>query len=418
MSSERRIRGTLFSGGRFEFALADDVPPDLTGHGPAVDRDRLARGVLSVDGRSRSIDSLLARDFHALRALATARGLLPDPAVSIPCSNCEKRFLTRPGAAFPTGPFDDAELNDDELDAPFLYDVPHPVAGQPGEVYVRIAERTVAELLPAWRAVAEGRTAFSRAFVEAWGLRAVGDANEPGPIALALRSDEILALSVEELLGAAHYPARLTAEVRCPSCDAANLVEVPFYREFLDDEVTAMPLAAEVSGRADFPDDATFARIAEGLAAPFLAADADHAERAIVPRAPVAFRVDAGIPAVDASGVPLLGSYRPSVDGLPPIVTLYTRSFRELAGTPATEESADWHEELEETVRHEFAHHAAALAGFDEVDDDEQAEIEEADARRRGRRVVARERSPLRHPLFWAIVLALLGMVVLALRGR
>jgi hypothetical protein len=98
-------------------------------------------------------------------------------------------------------------------------------------------------------------------------------------------------------------------------------------------------------------------------------------------------------------------------------VTLYTRSFRAVAAE-ATEEGADWHEELEETVRHEFAHHAAALAGFDEVDDDEQAEIDEEDARRRGRRVVARERSPLRHLLFWAIVLALLGMVVLALRGR
>jgi hypothetical protein len=417
MNSERRIRGTLFSGGRFEFALADHGPPDRSGHGPAADWERLARGRLTVDGRSRSVDSLLARDFHALRALATARGLLHDPAVSIPCSNCEKRFVVRPGAAFPTGPFDDAELNDDELDAPFLYDVPHLLAGQSGEVYVRIAERTVGELLPAWRAVADGRTAFSRAFVDAWGLRAVGDASEPGPIAQALRSDEILALSVEELLQAAHYPARLTAEVRCPSCDAANLVEVPFYREFLDEEVTEMPLAAFDASRNGFPDDATFARIAEGVAAPFLAADAEHAEGAIVPRPPVAFRVDAGIPAVDAAGVPLLGSYRPSVDGLPPIVTLYTRSFRAVAAE-ATEEGADWHEELEETVRHEFAHHAAALAGFDEVDDDEQAEIDEEDARRRGRRVVARERSPLRHLLFWAIVLALLGMVVLALRGR
>ncbi len=417
MSSERRIRGTLFSGGRFEFALADDAPSDRAGHGPAADWERLARGALTVDGRSRSVDSLLARDFHALRALATARGLLPDPAVSIPCSNCEKRFVVRPGAAFPTGPFDDAELHDDELDAPFLYDVPHLLAGQSGEVYVRIAERTVAELLPAWRAVADGRTAFSRAFVDAWGLRAVGDASEPGPIAQALRSDEILALSVEELLQAAHYPARLTAEVRCPSCDAANLVEVPFYREFLDDEVTEMPQAPFGPSRTGFPDDATFARVAEGIAAPFLAADAEHAEGAIVPRPPVAFRVDAGIPAVDAAGVPLLGSYRPSVDGLPPIVTLYTRSFRAL-DAEAAEEGADWHEELEETVRHEFAHHAAALAGFDEVDDDEQAEIDEEDARRRGRRVVGRERSPLRHPFFWAIVLALVAMVVLAIRGR
>jgi len=417
MSAERRIRGTLFSGGRFEFALSDAAPssPSALPRGPAADRDLLAPGVLTVDGRARPLDSLLARDFHALRALAAAKGLLPDPPVSIPCSNCQKRFVTRPAAAFPTGPFDDAELHDDELDAPFLYDVPHAVAATSGEVYVRIAERTVAEILPAWRAVAEGRTAFSRAFVDAWGLRAVGDASEPGPIALALRSDEILALAVEELLEEAHYPLRLSAEIRCPSCDAANAVEVPFYREFLTDDVPEhLPEGAAV----DFPDDATFARLADGLAAPFLAADAEHAEAAVVPRSPVVFRVDAGVPAVDDAGVPLLGSYRPSADGLPPIVTLYTRSFREMAASRDGGEASNWRAELEETVRHEFAHHAAALAGFDDVDDDERAEIDDDEARRRGRRVVARERSPLRHPLFWGIVIALLALVAIALRGR
>jgi hypothetical protein len=126
------------------------------------------------------------------------------------------------------------------------------------------------------------------------------------------------------------------------------------------------------------PSFDAFADRAQAIAEPMLAA---------TPGEKVLLVVEAGTPAVDDGGEPLLGSYLPGAGGLPPTVTVYYKTF---CAIEADEGPYEWEEELEETIEHELEHHLYFLKGDDPMDAAERAEIEREALRVVGKKEAAR----------------------------
>lgn len=397
---------TLPSGANVRLRISDDAKLGRPAHEPGAPLFAGAIEALEDDVRMTSregkldvtvdVGSLALSDFHVLRALVTKLGLVEEEEVVSSCRNCGAEIRVHPCAALEIGPWVDGELGDEELDATLPFGQPIDVPPLPiGRVRsaksVTFDPRTVDQARPLFVALAQERLDVDPDLVHAMGVAALGKETDAERIADALAScdDESFA-AVGRAFVATHYVPRLGCVVFCKACRARNDVDAPYDREFV--EIAApresAPLAVkddEAPGGAEvaFPHLDAFAARARDIARPML----------VGPCAEVELTVDAGTPAVDDGGEPLLGSYLPphpgdmSMPTRPPSVTIYYRTFHAIWD----EEGAyDWAAELHETIEHELEHHVYFLRGEDPMDDEERAEIRGEAVRIIGRREAER----------------------------
>ncbi|MCC6556210.1 MAG: hypothetical protein IT372_24885, partial [Polyangiaceae bacterium] len=257
----------------------------------------------------------------------------------------------------------------------------------------RLAPRTAAEALPLLRIAAAGEGGgapelrLTPALVTAMGVSALGSERRATVIADALAAAPRPAwAAIVDLYHEARYPARLVAVHRCAGCGARNDLDVPLESE-LEREPRRAP-AGGARGAGAFPDlDAFEAKVRAAAARAYEARGVRNVD----------LFIDAGVPACDDGGEPLLGCYTPGGDGgdlgiaHAPEIRVFYRTFQaEHRDDPAFDVDA----EIEETIDHELTHHLHHLAGSDPLDDEERDEIErervrlvgQAEAARRARR--------------------------------
>ena len=356
------------------------------------------------EGAAVDVLDLAIEDFHVVRAILTKAGYLVENEVDLDCHNCGAAIEgVRPCAGLETGPFEDGELDDPELDQLLEPGVPHaiaPIALGRARVArsVTLAARTVRESLPLHRALERDPFVVDADVVAAMGIVALGRLEDAARIASVLDAcDDAGFGRITDVFLQARYPLRLACDVFCPTCKARNTVDAPALREFepgseAPRSSTGVPLA---------PLD-TFVDRAHAIFEPLVVALAGERPELVV---------ENGTPAVDDGGEPLFGSYEPPppadapVPTRPPRITVYYRTFEAIE---REEGSFDWDEELRETLEHELEHHGFWLhGGTDPMDDDERAEIA-----REVVRVVGREETARR--TFAAFRLSLVEFVVRA----
>jgi hypothetical protein len=338
-----------------------------------------AAGVLSDDsGHPVDLLALALRDAHVLRALFIRAGLIEEELGTYSCQNCSAPFDASPSRLLEVAPFVDGELHDPELDAPFDFEQMHRIpalrVGRTVARTVRLAPRTVEQSLELWRATTTDVLRVTPALIASMGVRALGRERRSSAIAAALahaRAEPWRA--IVDLYHEAHYPARLVAVHRCAECGARNDLDVPLLRELSREPVSdSLP-------RGVFPDlDAFERRVRETSASVYRARGVQNID----------LFIDAGVPACDEGGEPLLGSYTPGTtefDGgiaRPPEIRLYYRTFEAEA---RADPRFDIDREIRETIDHEITHHLHHLAGSDPLDDEERGEIAEEQVRMVGR---------------------------------
>ncbi|WP_242515976.1 hypothetical protein [Sorangium cellulosum] len=365
----------------------------------ARDVQILAGPSVLADARGAPLDplGLPLPDAHVLRALLAFAGVVPEEPGAYSCENCGAPFEVAPSSLLEIGPFTDGELDDPELDRPFDFGASHPVpALRVGRALcrsVRFVERTVEEAMPLLRAPCDGALRVTPSLVAAMGVAALGRERRASVIADALaRAPDDAWAAIVDLYHEARYPARLVAVHRCAGCGARNDLDVPLARE-----LERAPLRAPGDGEDDrgapgstprragaFPDlDAFEARVRA-------AAERIYAARGV---RNIDLFIDAGVPACDDGGEPLLGCYAPGTpaDDLgiarPPEIRIFYRTFRlEAREDPGFDVDA----EIDETIDHEVTHHLHHLAGSDPLDDEEREQIEREQLRRVGHAEAAR----------------------------
>ncbi len=138
--------------------------------------------------------------------------------------------------------------------------------------------------------------------------------------------------------------------------------------------------------------------------------------------------VEEGVPPVDDSGEPLMGSYQPIHERTGETLTdvrfeiaLYYRTFASMFA----EAPYDVEAEIRETLDHEVEHHLHHLSGHDPLDAAERAEARADLERTFGKDAVRRaERGALLSELaqmgkvfFWGLLLVALGVAALVAMG-
>jgi hypothetical protein len=415
----------LPSGRVVELRLSEQLAPRSPAAGAplfseVVDLFESGDVALHSDGAPLAVYLLELCDFHALRAILTAAGLLTEETLDLTCRNCDAPLAHAPCAAMPLGPFVDRELTDPELDARLdlmaCHEIPPVRVGRSRMAReIRLAPVTVEGALPLFRALAAPELALTGDVVRAMGIAELvgetGGETNPARIARALSAASDRAWSaVTELFLAAHYAPRLFSIALCPKCGARNDVDAPYDREF------DAPPCEPREPRADPREDGSPAAGSRPRSDPALAArppseDASDELPAFDPFAErgrviakelfeaegvtdVVFVADGGVPAVDDGGEPLMGAYLPGTAGemgspsRAHEITVYYRTFRAIWDEDGP---FDWDAELRETIAHELDHHLAFLAGDDPMDDEERAEIRDEAIRVLGKRALVRE---------------------------
>jgi hypothetical protein len=414
-----------------------------------------ADGVLSGDGGSPlDVSTLSVRDVHTLRALLARAGHAPEEPAEFSCENCGEAFTAAPSALLEAAPFVDGELGDPELDAPFPFGEPLPIpkvglpAARPRSARrrphglvspaatagagpektrarsgrdarfadtVTFTERTADEARALFRvadALIAGRARSLRitpAIVIGMGVVALGNERRTPVLAESIAGASNAAWArIVELWHDAAYPRRLFGVHRCGACGARNDLDVPLWRE-LAREPPSRESGSRAGPRQPFPDLDAFEALVRADAARVYAARGVRN---------IDLFVDAGVPACDDGGEPLLGSYVPGAldEDLgvprPPEVRLYYRTFR---SEHEADPGFDLEGEIHETIDHEIEHHLNHLAGADPMDEAEHAAIDQEEIRRIGSREAARRgRRALAADLLgfvrtaWPLLLALL----------
>jgi predicted Zn-dependent protease with MMP-like domain len=345
--------------------------------------------VTTDDGKPVDIFGLSVRDFHVLRAFLGHSGFVPDEPIELPCENCDQPFQVKASSLFEVGPFVDRELDDPDLDAPFAFDKAHSIptllTKRERVRTVRLAPRTVEEVLPLWQAENAEEVRLTPAIAIAMGIVALGNQRRARLIADALmEAPPETFRAIADLVYQAHYSPRLLGAYKCTACGARNDVEVLPVRE--------IPYDTSESRRRKkrhFPDVETFERLVRDAGKRIYR---QHAVRNID------LIVDDGVPACDDGGEPLLGCYTPSnVDELTgqdrgPEIRLFYRTFQ---AAFQDEPSFDLLAEIDETIDHEVTHHLHFLAGDDPLDDEEREAIVKENVRRVGKRETARRASKM-----------------------
>jgi hypothetical protein len=361
--------------------------------------------VLAIEQGKTRIDvrDLALRDFHVLRAVLTKAGLVNEDEVEIDCHNCGAILIAHPCEGLETGPWEDGEATDPELDKTADFDVPLAIAvpialGRVREARtVTLRDRSVRDAMPLFQALSKDPLDdIDAPFVEAMGIAALGAINDPKRIARALAEcDEDSFAAVTDVFLEAHYPLRLASDVFCTKCKARNTVDAPHDREFElgptpppppppPPHSTQLDPNAEPEHFTPLPKLEDFVDLAHAIADPLIAE---------IPGEKAELIVEDGTPAVDDGGEPLLGSYVPPppkdapVPMQPPTVTVYYRTFEKIEREDGP---FDWEDELRETIEHELEHHIFYLRGDDPMDEEEHAEIDREIVRVVGRNEATR----------------------------
>jgi hypothetical protein len=369
------------------------VAAELGGPGPDPPLEGLfaadaaaCRVSLTGGGRTLALRDLPLEDFHTLRAILRCLGLIPEEEVELECQNCGHRWRVRPCSGLELGPYRDGELNDAELDEPFAFGDRHSL-GSPATV-VELRPLTLREVEPLHIALGADRPLRpATRLVRALGLRAVGEERDPARLGRRLRraTDDFWE-DLGLLFESAHYPPRLTVPHACDRCHVVEWLEVPAVREFTahstPDEARATRQLARAQEPASFPTPDGFEDLVRVTAARvYVELDVRAVDLAVVD----------GPAECDEAGEPLLGAYYPAEpDALPPRppeVRIFYRTFQNLW---TDQGPYDVPGEVEETLRHELAHHFGQLRGSDPLDDGERAEIASDYHRRVGRRETVR----------------------------
>jgi hypothetical protein len=349
----------------------------------------------SSDGKPLELAELSLTDFHSLRAILTRLGRIRDDDVSIVCQNCDTRFDVKPTSAFELGPYADDELDDDELDGRFAFDIAHAIPaldGSEGTSELRLAPRTVAEAAPMHRLLEqEAGFRITSALVRAMGVVELDGERDPRKIArkLQLAPDDGVG-AVIDWFELAHYPPRLHVPHPCPSCGMTEYVPVPSKREL------SSASAGDVMRRGGF--------LTPSVLEVIVREEADSLYAEIVFGAVDLLLIE-GPAETDDGGEPLLGCYRPpDPEGLvprPAEIRIFHRTFENVF---LDEGPYDVRAEIRETIQHELEHHLAYLAGEDAVDDDERHVIHQELAQRVGKREVGRRASREVRSDLWSFV--------------
>lgn len=352
------------------------------------ERVAILRGNIEVD-----VLELPLADFHVVRAVLTKAGLVHEDEALLDCKNCGEELVAYPCRNLETGPWEDGELGDPELDATAELGVPLEIAPiRLGRVRhaitITLAPRTVRQALPFWAAAARHPLEIDDEVVRAMGIVALGSIRDASRIAPALAGCDAAGIeSLARTFLAAHYPPRLASDVFCPKCKARSTIDAPLVREFEIGTWLATTDNARPNGEGEYtrlPPLDEFVELAHGIAEPLIAG---------IPGETVELIVESGTPAVDDGGEPLLGSYEPPpptdspVPTRPPTVTIYYRTFEKIE---LEEGPFDWKHELYETIEHELEHHIFYLRGDDPMDEEEHAEIDREVVRVVGRREATR----------------------------
>lgn len=356
--------------------------------------------VVTKNGVPVEVGHLVLRDFHVLRAVLTKAGVIVEEEIEIECRNCTEKLRVRPCADLEIAPWVDGEASDDELDSTLPFGEPIDVPDIPlGRVRtarsVTFEDRTVDDARPVFVAATKTQLVIDAELVRAKGIVALDAERDPTKIANALATcdDDAYAAVSEAYLGS-HYVLRLGAVVFCSACKARNDVDAPYEREEGgrgDVEREARrphgdgeDIGGIGGGAGPLPPFEQFAARAREIAGPMIENEATREVQLVI---------DAGTPAVDDGGEPLLGSYDPPYAGdgrtiaRPPTVTVYFRTFEAMWREDGP---FDWEDELTETIEHELEHHVYFLRGGDPMDDEERGAIGDEAARIVGRREVGR----------------------------
>jgi hypothetical protein len=385
---------------------------------------------LSSGNEKLDVLDLKLADFHVVRAFLLKAGLVREDEVEVDCHNCGELLVATPCQGLETGPWEDGELDDPELDSAAPLGVAIETApirlGRVREARTLVlAPRTVREVLPLWAALAKDPVEIDDAFVLAMGVVELGPIREPGRIARELASDDEAAFDAAAAAFIdAHYTPRLGSDVFCPECKARNTVDAPAEREFAPKDDRAEQPGGEATDEDDeltpLPPLEDFVELAHEIAEPLIAD---------IPGEKVELVVEDGTPAVDDGGEPLLGSYVPppprdsAVPTQPPTVTVYYQTFQRIE---REEGPFDWDAELRETIEHELEHHIFHLRGDDPMDEEEHAEIDrealrvigQAEARRRTFQVFGRSIPEFVRTAWPIIVIGALALAITLAEGR
>jgi hypothetical protein len=354
---------------------------------------RLAKKEKGARATRIDVQDLSLADFHVVRAALTKAGLVAEDEVEIACHNCEEVVILRPCECLETGPWEDGELGDPELDRTAPFGAPLDIApillGRVRQARtVTLAPRTVREAMPLLTALGSDPLSIDADVVRGMGITALGPIEEPARIARTLAEcDDASFGAVTDAFLSAHYPLRLAGEAFCPKCKARNTVDAPALREFELGPVRPDDPRGLEEPRLlpPLPPIEDFVELAHAIAEPLISE---------IPGEKAELIVDDETPAVDEGGEPLLGSYVPPppkdapVATRPPTVTIYYRTFQAIE---REEGPYDWEGELRETIEHELEHHVFYLRGDDPMDEAEHDEIDRealrvvgrAEARRR-----------------------------------
>lgn len=365
-----------------------------------------APGVL-MDERGEALDAmrLSLRDMHVLRAFVAWAGIVSEEQGEYACLNCGAAFSVAPSSLFETAPFVDAELHDADLDARFEFDAWHSIppvrAGRRMARRIRLDDRSVEEALALWSALHLNPLPMTPALVLAMGIRALDREHRLSAMADALSGASPQAWdAIVNLFCDAHYSRRLWGLYRCAECGARNDVELPLEREFMGGGAS-LPFARKFFKREPFPDLDDFEKRVRKAAFEI------YRRRGLKN---IDLFVDAGVPACDEGGQPLLGSYEPGtpVDAdmeIPrrPEIRIFYKSFE---AEYQSDRGFDVDAEIKETIEHELVHHLHQLAGDDPLDEEERAEIALEHARIVGGKEVWRRSLKQMGGDFWGFVKA------------
>ena len=403
--SDDRVEGRRMFSGRMLRAIGD------------------GRLVIELEGEAASnerVEALELSDYHALRDAAFRVGAIDeelDP--DLRCRNCDEPLAPTVGDA-PIGELDRwyVEHREEPLDPPFPFAAPVRVANGSRASSFVMKPVTVKRVKPLWRALDRDDGAITPRIVEALGIEALGDVTDRAVIARTLDGapDDAWAVIETAFLLLAYAPRSHYPYV-CPKCGTLHDMLAPATREFdFDPDAEVLLLGGELPEDAEadpFPDEDAFAEAALRIGREV------YRERGV---ANVELVVDTGVPPVDGSGEPLMGSYRPIAEGdhagytdLRFQIEVYYKTFEKMY----EETPFDVEAELRDTIDHEVEHHLHYLSGHDPMDEEEREEALAELQRTYGARAVRRAQAAgllaeLR-TLSWFLLAAAIVVGVIAL---
>lgn len=404
---------------RVRFAPAGDPIADDVVAGEELFAGRLLNAFAAgrVTLAEGAVDELHVADFHAIRDLAERFGIVaPEPYDGFTCRNCRAVLDVDPVGVDP-----ETLLAGSASPEPPPTEWARAVDGVRGATLEPVRVREARWL---WRALVEPPARFDARLVRGLGLRELvleegARLDDPEAIAARMNASDALLDVLMAAYELVQYPPRMRFGHVCAECGAVHDVPTPSIREDAPAPETYDLLLGAPEGEGEMLDIDAFTAAVERLS------EEVFAERGV---ANIDVLVEEGVPPVDDSGEPLMGSYQPIHERTGETFTdirfeiaLYYRTFVSMF----EEAPFDVVAEIRETLDHEVEHHLHHLSGHDPLDDQERrearADLERtfgADAVRRAERdALWRELRQIGRVFFWGLLVVGLGLAALVAAG-